>query len=297
MNKHKLLPVFSALAAAVLYAVSIPLSKMLLVQVGPVFMSAFLYIGAGVGIGTVYLFVRGRSDRAPERLTKAELPYTLGMIVLDIAAPICLMLGLSTACAANVSLLSNFEIVATAVIALAVFGEHITKRLWAAIALICAASMLLSFEDISSFRFSYGSLFVIAACVCWGFENNCTRRLSSKSTYEIVFLKGVFSGAGSLAIAFITGEKLPSVLFIALVMLLGFVSFGLSIFLYVRAQKDLGAAKTSAFYAVAPFAGTLLSCILLHEKLTWLFFVSLLIMAAGVAAVVRDTLAREREGT
>lgn len=289
MDKRKLASIILALLAALLYAVSIPFSKLLLVHVEPVFMSAFLYIGAGAGIGITYLFMRRRQTQHAGRLTKAELPYTLGMIALDIAAPICLMLGLSSACAANVSLLSNFEIVATAVIALVIFGELISHRLWIAIVLITLASMLLSFEDISSFRFSYGSLFVVAACVCWGFENNCTKKISSKSTYEIVFLKGIFSGTGSLVIAFILGETFPPAAYVALVMLLGYISYGLSIFFYVRAQKELGAAKTSAYYAVAPFVGTLLSCILLQEHPTWMFYLSLLIMIAGVVIVIRDT--------
>ncbi len=293
LEKRKVAPILSALSAALLYAVSIPFSKLLLVYVQPVFMSAFLYIGAGAGIGVTYLLTRRRRAQAAEKLAKAELPFVAGMIVLDIAAPILLMLGLSFTSAASVSLLSNFEIAATAIIALVIFKELISKRLWLAISLITLASMLLSFEDMSGFRLSFGSLFVIAACVCWGFENNCTRKISSKSTYEIVFLKGVFSGAGSLGIAFILGEKPPSAFHIALVMLLGFVSYGLSIFFYVRAQKELGAAKTSAYYAVAPFAGMLLSCILLREHLTWMFFLSLPIMAAGVVIVVQDTLVRE----
>ena len=105
---------------------------------------------------------------------------------------------------------------------------------------------LLSFQGADSLRFSGGSLFVLLAAACWGFENNCTRMISSKSTYEIVVLKGVFSGSGSLAIALARGEALPALPPAAAALLLGFVAYGLSIFLYVRAQSALGAAKTSA---------------------------------------------------
>jgi len=214
------------------------------------------------------------------------------MIVLDIAAPIFLMLGLRHGSSANASLLGNFEIVATTVIALFVFREAVTKRLWAAIALITLASILLSFEGSDSFKFSYGSLLVLAATVCWGFENNCTRNIASKSTYEIVILKGIFSGFGALAIAVAKREPLPSCAHIAAALVLGFVAYGLSIFLYVRAQNTLGAAKTSAYYAVAPFVGALLSFVFLKESLSWMYLAALAVMIAGAALVVIDTLVR-----
>jgi drug/metabolite transporter (DMT)-like permease len=278
-----------AILAAVFYAVSIPVSKLLLNRVGAMTMAALLYLGAGIGIGIVSLFDRKEKR---EKLNRKDLPFVIGMIVLDIAAPILLMLGLSMGFASNASLLGNFEIVATALIALAVFRETVSKRLWLAIALITLSSILLSFDGAESFRFSYGSLLVLAATICWGFENNCTRKISSKSTYEIVILKGVFSGLGALAIAFIQKETVPSLLDIVLALLLGFVAYGLSIFLYVRAQNVLGAAKTSAYYAVAPFIGALLSFLFLKEKPTWMYLAALAVMIPGTLLVVMDTLIR-----
>ncbi len=243
-----------AILAAVFYAISIPLSKILLTEVGPTTMAAFLYLGAGIGIAV--LSVVNKKERVKsKKLTRNDLPFVIGMIVLDIAAPILLMLGISYGTSANASLLGNFEIVATTIIALLIFKEAVSRRLWAAIALITLSSILLSFEGTDSFRFSYGSLFVLAATVCWGFENNCTRSISSKSTYEIVVIKGIFSGLGSLAVALIINETMPGPWYLAAILLLGFVAYGLSIFLYVRAQNSLGAAKTSAYYAIAPFVG------------------------------------------
>lgn len=271
------------------YAVNIPVSKLLLNRVGAMTMAALLYLGAGIGIGIVSLFDRKEKR---EKLNGKDLPFVIGMIMLDTAAPILLMLGLSMGFASNASLLGNFEIVATALIALAVFRETVSKRLWLAIALITLSSILLSFDGAESFRFSYGSLLVLAATICWGFENNCTRKISSKSTYEIVILKGVFSGLGALAIAFIQKETVSSLLYIALALLLGFVAYGLSIFLYVRAQNVLGAAKTSAYYAVAPFIGALLSFLFLKEKPTWMYLAALAVMIPGTLLVVMDTLIR-----
>lgn len=279
-----------ALLAAAFYAINVPFSKLLLDHVGAATMASLLYLGAGIGIGIMSLF---RRDEKRERLDRRDLPFVVGMIVLDIAAPIFLMLGISLGSSSNASLLGNFEIVATTVIALVIFGEAVSRRLWCAIALITLSSIMLSFEGTDSFRFSYGSLLVLLATVCWGFENNCTRKISSKSTYEIVILKGIFSGLGSLVIAFLKREAMPQPVYIVLAMLLGFAAYGVSIFLYVRAQNTLGAAKTSAYYAVAPFIGVLLSFVFLRESITLMYLAALLVMIAGTALVVTDTLGHD----
>ena len=282
--------IFFALLAAVLYAINSPFSKLLLDKIPAKMMAVFLYLGAGIG-----LFIFGMIQRATGRrekelpLTKKELPYTVGMVVLDIAAPIFLMIGLTMTTAANASLLNNFEIVATSIIALVIFKETISKRLWLAIVLVTVSSIILSFEDMSSLSFSLGSIFVLLACVCWGFENNCTRMLSSKNPLEIVVIKGFGSGLGSLVIAFVTGESLPSLIFVFCALLLGFVAYGLSIYFYIYAQRDLGAAKTSAYYAAAPFVGAGLSLIIFHEIPSVTYIVALLIMLAGTYFASSDT--------
>ena len=283
-----------AFLAAVFYAINVPISKVLLQHVGPTTMAALLYLGAGIGIGMMSLFNKKDREKA-ESLTKAELPYIVGMIVLDIAAPIFLMLGISYGSSANASLLGNFEIVATTVIALILFKEAVTKRLWLAIGLITLSSILLSFEGTDSFHFSYGSLLVIMATVCWGLENNCTRELSSKSTYQIVMLKGLCSGLGALVIALVKKESFPGIGYIAIALALGFVAYGLSIFVYVRAQNVLGAAKTSAYYAVNPLIGSLLAFVFLSESLSWMYVIALIVMVIGSALVVVDTLIRQHD--
>lgn len=282
--------IFFALLAAVLYAINSPFSKLLLDKIPAKMMAAFLYLGAGIGLFIVGLIQRatGRREKEPP-LTKKELPYTIGMVVLDIAAPIFLMIGLTMTTAANASLLNNFEIVATSIIALVIFKETISKRLWLAIVLVTVSSIILSFEDMSSLSFSFGSIFVLLACVCWGFENNCTRMLSSKNPLEIVVIKGFGSGFGSLVIALVTGEAFPSLIFVLCALLLGFVAYGLSIYFYIYAQRDLGAAKTSTYYAAAPFVGAGLSLIIFREIPSAAYIVALLIMLAGTYFASSDT--------
>ena len=294
MEKNKLKAIMFAFLAAVFYAINVPISKVLLQHVGPTTMAALLYLGAGIGIGMMSLFNKKDREKA-ESLTKAELPYIVGMIVLDIAAPIFLMLGISYGSSANASLLGNFEIVATTVIALILFKEAVTKRLWVAIGLITLSSILLSFEGTDSFHFSYGSLLVIMATVCWGLENNCTRELSSKSTYQIVMLKGLCSGLGALVISLIKKESFPGFGYIAIALALGFVAYGLSIFMYVRAQNVLGAAKTSSYYAVNPLIGALLAFVFLSESLSWMYVIALIVMVIGSALVVVDTFIRQHD--
>lgn len=285
MNKA----VFYAILAAALYALNAPVSKLLLQNAPPPMMAGFLYLGAGLGMALMGL-ARSKAGHGKKEahMTKKDLPYTVGMVVLDIAAPIFLMIGLTRTTAANASLLNNFEIVATSLIALLIFKEKISKRLWIAIGLITLSSILLSVEDASSFRFSFGSLFVLAACVCWGLENNCTRCLSKSDPLEIVVIKGFGSGIGSVVIGLIVGESLPLWGDILKILLLGFVAYGLSIYFYVYAQRDLGAAKTSAYYAIAPFIGVLLSFIIFREIPGALFFVALLIMIAGTWMVNKE---------
>lgn len=271
-----------ALLAAALYAISTPVSKLLLQDVAPTMMAGLLYLGAGIGMFGLGMVRRGVKALPHENhLTRRDLPYTVGMVLLDIAAPICLMVGLTRTTSANASLLNNFEIVATALIALMVFREKISRRLWLAIGLITLSSMILSFEDAASLDFSFGSLFVLAACVCWGFENNCTRMMSASDPLEIVVIKGFGSGLGSLVLALALGEPLTPLRVLPVVLVLGFVAYGLSIFFYVYAQRRLGAAKTSAYYAVAPFIGVLLSRLILQEAFTQVFLIALAIMMAG----------------
>lgn len=199
-------------------------------------MASFLYFGAGIGIGFPYLFYWKR-EKKEERLTREDLPYTLGMVALDILAPIFLMLGIRIGSSANASLLGNFEIVATTLIALLIFKEKVSGKLWISILFITVSSIILSFEGSGSFQFSMGSLFVLLATVCWGLENNCTRKISEKSTFQIVTIKGLCCGTGSFMIAIIIRESLPKITYIALAMILGFAAYGLSIFLYIKAQR------------------------------------------------------------
>jgi len=279
---------FAVLAAA-LYGISAPVSKLLLKELSPTLMAALLYLGAGLGMLIVNAVkVMMKAERIEAKMTRKELPFVVLMVLLDIAAPIFLMLGLKMTTSANASLLNNFEIVATSVIALVLFKESIGKRMWMAIGLITLSSIVLSVQDLSSFSFSLGSLFIILACISWGFENNCTRMLSLKDPLQIVVVKGFGSGLGSLIIAFYMKETSGTFIYIAIALLLGFVAYGMSIFLYIKAQRELGAARTSAYYATAPFIGVIISWIVFREGISTTFLIALGIMLVGTYYAVSE---------
>lgn len=286
--KTNTIATFFAILAAALYALNIPFSKLLLIHVQPTMMAGLLYFGAGFGL-LLYSLLTGTRHQG-EPLTRKELPYTIGMILLDIAAPILLMQGLLHTSSANASLLNNFEIVATSLIAFLVFREVLSRRLTIAIALVTLASIILGFEGEGSFQFNSGSLYVLAAACCWGLENNCTRMLSNKSSVQITTIKGLCCGVGSTVLALATGEQFPALSDLLLTLLLGFVAYGLSINFYIQAQKDLGAAKTSAYYSIAPFLGVIFGMVFLGERPEPQFYLGLVIMIAATVLMIRDSI-------
>lgn len=280
-NKEKY-GIFLALFSALLYALSTPFSKILLESVPSTMMAGLLYIGAGAGMGFI-AFLRKKTNRKSEdgKFTKTEFPYVLGMILLDIAAPVCLMFGLRMTSAANASLLNNFEYAATALIAFFIFGEKISKRLWLGITMTVFACVLLSFEGSASFDFSKGSALVLLSAVFWGIENNCTRVLSEKDPMIIVLLKGIFCSGTSFLIAVLLGEKAENIFAVVFALLLGVVSYGLSIFVFVYAQRYLGAARTSVYSAATPFVAAAISLIIFREIPGKQYFAALVLMLLG----------------
>lgn len=291
MNKRKYIsiPVLYAVAAALLFGSSVPFSKMLLRDISPLLMASLLYFGAGAGMALIGFRSVIRSNGEKEAsLGKKQLPYILGMIMLDIAAPILMMFGLTLTTAETASLLVNFEVAATAFIAMIFFRESIGGRLAVSILLITLASIFLSFSDISTLSFSGGAAMVLLACVCWGLENNCTRMLSLQNPVQIVVIKGLCVGLTTLILAFASGQCSAPPHLIPVALMVGLLGYGLSIFFYVLAQRELGAARTGAYYAAAPFIGAILSFVILKDPLTVSFAAAFAVMLAGVWLAISE---------
>jgi drug/metabolite transporter (DMT)-like permease len=184
--------------------------------------------------------------------------------------------------------LLNFESVATTLIAVLIFKESISRRAWWAVGLITISCIFLSINLSGNWGFSFGALGIIAACVLWGMDNNFSRNISAKDPLMIVTIKGLGAGSFSLGMAMILGNKLPPLGIILIAMLLGSLSYGASIVLFIRAMRGLGAARTSALFSTAPLAGMLLSFLLFREIPYWTFLVALPIMVVGTVFLLTE---------
>ena len=283
--------VFFALAAALCYGLSAPFSKLLLNGLAPSFLASLLYIGAGLCMCGVWVFSRGQNVHE-KPLSRRDIPYLTAMVLLDAAAPVLLLCGLKTTTPATVALLNNFEIAATALIARCFFREAVGRRLWLAIGLITTACIVLTVDDVRALSFSAGALLALLASVCWGFENNTTRVLSAKNPVQIVLIKGLGSGTLALVLAAGLGEISFRPGYILGALALGAAAYGCSVYLYILAQRSLGAARTGVYYAFAPFMGAALSFLLVGQPLGNGFCAAVGLMAAGTYFAVTESSAK-----
>ena len=281
--------IVQALLAALFFGASAPISKLLLRDVPPVLIAAFLYLGSGTGISFVKLYQRFISNQKEAGIKRPDIIWLAGAIVSGgILAPIILMVSLKNTPASTASLLLNFEGVGTTLIALFFFHESISRRALAAILAITLASIFLSTNFGSNWGMSLGAFGVLLACVLWGVDNNFTRNISAKDPLTIVAWKGLVSGSFSLILGLLLGQKLPALVTILSILLLGFISYGLSTMLFIYSMRGLGAARTSALYGTAPLAGVLLSILIFKDPITLLFGIAAVLMVAGALLLANE---------
>lgn len=291
MNRLNIYPIILAILAASLFGASAPVAKLLLGQIEPVVLAAFLYLGSGLGL----LIFRGlqrmwlNCKDAEARISLTDIPWIIGAILTGgVLAPIILMFGLRNTPASTASLLLNFEGVATALIAYLVFKEAVGKRIWLAVASITTASIIISWNTSGGWGFSFGATGVIGACILWGMDNNFTRNISAKDPLVTVTIKGLVAGSFSLILALLLHNNFPNFKVILLAMLFGCFSYGLSIILFILAMRNLGAARTSALFGTAPFVGVLLSFALFRDLPGIPFYVALPFMVIGAILLLSE---------
>jgi len=291
MAKSNILSPIFALLAAILFGISAPLSKFLLGEIDPVILAALLYLGSGLGLlifKTLNSLFRSRESIEAGLIQKDLLWLAGATLAGGVIAPIILLYSLDATPAATASLLLNFESVATTIIASIVFKEAVSRRTWWAIILITTASIVLSINFDLNWGLSIGAIGIIAACFFWGIDNNLTRNISSKDPIIIVTIKGLAAGAFSLILAFILGQKLPAWETIIKALLLGSLSYGLSITLFVLALRGLGAARTSALFSTSPLSGLILSFVIFREMPGNLFLIAFPLMILGTFLLVDE---------
>jgi drug/metabolite transporter (DMT)-like permease len=267
------LGISAAFVAALLFGIGTPLAKRLLGSVDPWLMAGLLYAGSGITLTTLRVI-----RTAPRiRPSRSELGYLAGAIGFGgVAAPVMLMWGLSLIPASSASLLLNAEGVFTAIIAWVVFRENVDRRIALGMLTIAAGAMLLSWSPGSRVQFSWPALLVLGACLAWGIDNNLTRKVSLLDATWIAAAKGVVAGVVNLSIAAVAGAAWPRLAAVVGALSVGAVAYGASLVLFVVALRHLGAARTTAYFSAAPFAGAVVAIVWLHEP----FGVRLLIAAA-----------------
>jgi drug/metabolite transporter (DMT)-like permease len=273
-----------ALASAVLFGSTPPVSKLLLVEISPFLLAGLLYLGAGLGLAVVEVLRRlagaERGEEAP--ISRADLPWLAAAILAGgVVAPVLLMTGLARTTASSGALLLNLEGLATMAIAWIVFRENVDRRLLAGAAAILAGAVVLSWTG-EGLSLDAGGLLVAGACLAWGIDNNLTRKVSAANPVHITIWKGLVAGTVNVVLALASGGALPSPMGIASAGLLGFFAVGVSLVLFIRALRHLGSARTGAYFSLAPFIGALLAIGLLGEAVTLRFGLAAVLMAIGL---------------
>ena len=274
-----------ALLSAALFGVSTPAAKALMGAIDPAILAGLLYCGAGFGIAIVRRIMRPLIgiERVEAPLTRGDLPWLAGAIVAGgVAAPLLMMTGLVHTDAATASLLLTLEGVATALLAWFAFHENFDRRILLGMTFLVAGAAVLAWTGAPSVATLIGPLAIAAACLAWGLDNNLTRKVSLADPLQIVELKGLIAGPVNLAVGLWVGGRLPGLEPLALAVLVGFLGYGVSLVLYVFALRQLGTARTGAYFATSPFLGAIASFIVLAEPLTLKIVAAGLLMATGI---------------
>ena len=273
-----------ALAAALLFGASAPFAKLLLSETSPQLLAGLLYAGSGAGVAVVWLLRRGRaSEKRESRLTRKDAPWLAGAIAFGgIAAPVLLMIGLGRTPASATSLLLNLEGVFTALLAWFVFHENFDRRIALGMLAILTGGVILSWQGAVAWGGIGGPLAVAAACLCWGIDNNLTQKVSASDPLQIAMYKGLAAGTVNTAIALALGAALPPIARISAAATLGFLSYGVSLVLFVLALRMLGTARTGAYFSTAPFIGAVLSIAVFREHPSATLIAAAVLMGVGV---------------
>ena len=286
-----------ALAAALLFGASTPGAKLLLGAVSPWMLAGLLYLGSGAGLAVLAGARRLMGVRRTEApLRAADLPWLAAVVLAGGAiGPLLLMLGLARVPATSASLLLNAEGIATMLIAWLVFHENADRRIVLGAFAILAGAALISWQPgagIGGFG-GMGALFILGACLAWGIDNNLSRRLSGADPVQIAMIKGLVAGTVNLALAWSLGGHLPPPASLAGAAVIGFLGYGASLVLFLLGLRHLGAARTGAYFSLAPFIGALLAVLFLGESVTWPLLLAGLLMGLGLYLHLAERHAHE----
>jgi len=289
--------VLYALVSAALFGVSTPAAKLLVGTMHPAMLAGLLYCGAGIGVAALRRVLPSIGMAAPEvALTRSQLPWLAGAIIAGgIFGPVLLMSGLAVSDAAAASLLLTLEGAATALIAWFIFHENFDRRIALGMVSIVAGAAVLAWTSTPSIDHLAGPLAIAGACVCWGLDNNLTRKVSLADPLQIVELKGLIAGPFNLLLALAVGAAAPGISAALVAGVVGFLGYGVSLALFVLALRHLGTARTGAYFSTAPFLGSAAAVIALGEPVTARLVVAGILMGIGVLLHLTEHHEHEHE--
>nr|WP_292522476.1 DMT family transporter [Methanoculleus sp.] len=286
-------PVICALLTAILIGGSAPFTKLLIDGAGPLALAALVSLGSGSGallfslFGTASGTRRSNMEAPPGR---NDIPWLIGVTLFGgVLAPVTLIFSLPGTAAATAALLLNFEAVATTLIAAAVVGEWVSRRVWVALGCITASCIILTYDPAAGLGLSLPALGILLTCLFWAVDNNLGQRLSAKDPLIVISVKGIGSGTVTFLAALAAGEALPAPVTAAAAMIVGFLCYGgLTSILFLLALRGIGAARAGSLLAVSPFFGVFFSLLLFAELPTSAFYVALPIMALGAWLLISE---------
>lgn len=294
---HRYSGALLAIGAAVLFGASTPIAKLLLSVTDELLLAGLLYLGSGVGLAVISVIGRVRvGSRSEAPLRQADLPWLAGIVLFGgILGPAFLVSGLALTSASAASLLLNAEALATMAIAWIVFRENVDRRIFTGAMAILAGAVLLAWpqKGLAGTQLGWGGILIVLACLAWGIDNNLTRKLSGADPVQIAMIKGLAAGSVNLMLALAAGAALPQAGAIAGAAAVGFFGYGISLVLFVLALRELGSARTGAYFSTAPFLGAVLALVLFDDPITLPVVGAAALMGLGVYLHLTETHAHE----
>jgi drug/metabolite transporter (DMT)-like permease len=256
---------FLALLSAFFFSLNIPVSKALLFLVSPYWLASLLYFGAGIG---TWVYQRVAQPTSPRVVNiNHQFVWFAFMILLDIVAPILFFIGVKETDGNMVGLLSNGELFFTLLVALFIFKEKLGRFSWIALGFIVLGVVLSNGQF--TIAFQTGQLWILLAMLLWGIENNVSKKLSLGNPLNVVIIKGLGTGVGTLLVSVLLQEIFPSWWMVIIALIAGFVIYGGSLIFYVFAQRSLGAAKVQMIQSFSPLMGGIFAWVIFRESITF----------------------------
>ncbi|SIT07888.1 DMT family transporter [Neptunomonas antarctica] len=283
MQKHTII---LALLSAALFGAATPASKWLLAGLTPFQLAGFLYLGAALAVAPAF-FIKGTLS-LPSISDKPNRLRLLGAVVFGgILGPVLLLFGLNLAEAGSVSLWLNLELAATAVIGVLFFRDHLSINGWMGVLAAMLAASLLSWSQ-GSASIAAGAL-VLLACICWGLDNHLTALIDGITPSQSTFWKGLIAGSVNLSIGIALDPLSLDTKTIVGALLVGALSYGASIVLYIRSAQGMGATRAQVIFSSAPFFGVALSVLYLGESISGTHLLAAVIFIVAITLLLRDT--------